>query len=85
MVYTRGTCNLLFEKDGVLVATFKGAGKVAGYGTNVATFSLELPETGTALFEAAMQGQGSSLVNVVYDLFFWVKMPPMSANRCASA
>jgi|SoiMethySBSTD1v2_1073268.scaffolds.fasta_scaffold136324_1 hypothetical protein len=80
MVYTRGTCNLLLEKDGVLVEKIRGAGKPSLYGTNVATFNLELPQTGAPIFEAAMQGEGSSLVNVVYDLFFWVKMPPMTAR-----
>lgn len=80
LVYTRGTCNLLLEKDGVIVEKVRGAGKPSLYGTNVATFNLELSQTGKPIFEEAMQGQGSSLVNVVYDLFFWVKMPPMTAR-----
>ena len=32
------------------------------------------------MFDAAMKGDGASLVSVVYDLSFWVKLPPLTAE-----
>ena len=46
----------------------------------MATFAVELSPEGAAVFEAAMQGKGASMVSVVYDLYFWVKLPPLTAD-----
>jgi hypothetical protein len=80
LTFTRGKVNLLLEKDGVLIEKVMGAGKPSLYGNNVATFAVELTPEGAAVFEAAMQGKGASMVSVVYDLYFWVKLPPLKAE-----
>jgi hypothetical protein len=80
MTFTKGTVKLLLEKDGVLIENVKSAGKPSFYGPNVATFAVELTPEGAAVFNAAMKGEGASLVSVVYDLSFWVKLPPLTAD-----
>src|SRR5215207_640240 len=80
MTFTKGTVKLLLEKDGVLIEDVKSAGMPSFYGPNVATFAVELTPEGAAVFDAAMKGQGASLVSVVYDLSFWVKLPPLTAE-----
>ena len=80
LTFTKGKVNLLLEKDGVLIEKVMGAGKTSYYGNNVATFAVELTPEGAAVFEAAMQGRGASMVSVVYDLYFWVKLPPLRAE-----
>lgn len=80
ITYTRGTVRLLLEENGVLIEKVRSAGKPALYGRNVACFALELTPEGATVLEAAMQGQGASAVSVVYDLHFWVKLPPLSAT-----
>ncbi|WP_216324515.1 hypothetical protein [Deinococcus aestuarii] len=79
LTYTRGTVRLLLEENGVLVEKVRGAGKPSLYGNNVAAFMVELSPEGATVIEAAMQGQGASAVQVVYDLHFWVKLPPILA------
>jgi hypothetical protein len=79
ITYTRGTVRLLLEENGVLIEKVRTAGKPSLYGRNVACFALELTPEGATVLEAAMQGQGASAVSVVYDLYFWVKLPPISA------
>lgn len=80
MTYVRGTAGMLLEKDDVLIEKVLGAGKPSLYGSNVASFAVELTPEGTAVFEAAMQGQGASMVSVVYQIYFWVKLPPLEAT-----
>jgi hypothetical protein len=80
LTFTKGKVNMLLEKDGVLIEKVMGAGKPSLYGNNVATFAVELSPEGAAVFEAAMQGKGASMVAVVYDLYFWVKLPPLTAT-----
>ncbi len=80
VTFTKGKVNMLLEKDGVLIEKVMGAGKPSLYGNNVATFAVELTPSGAAVFEAAMQGKGASMVSVVYDLYFWVKLPPIKAH-----
>jgi hypothetical protein len=80
MTFTKGTVKLLLEKDGVLIEKVTSAGKPSLYGNNVATFAIELTAAGAAVFDAAMKKQGASMVSVVYDLNFWVKLPPLTAT-----
>jgi hypothetical protein len=80
ITFTKGKVNMLLEKDGVLIEKVMGAGKPSLYGDNVATFAVELTPEGAAVFEAAMQGKGASMVAIVYDLHFWVKLPPLTAR-----
>lgn len=80
ITYVKGDVNLLLEKDGVLIEKVMGAGHPSLYGNNVASFAVELSPEGAAVFEAAMQGAGASMVSVVYKLHFWVKLPPLTAT-----
>jgi hypothetical protein len=80
LTYVRGTVGMLMEKDGILIEKVMGAGKPSLYGNNVASFAVELTPEGTSVFEAAMQGQGASMVSVVYQVYFWVKLPPLQAT-----
>ena len=67
------------EENGVLIEKVRGAGKPSLYGRNVACFALEFTPEGATVFEAAMQGKGASMVAVIDDLYFWVKLPPLKA------
>lgn len=80
ITYTGGTVRLLLEENGVLIEKVRSAGKPSLYGRNVACFALELTPEGATVLEAAMQGQGASAVSVVYDMRFWVKLPPLTAT-----
>lgn len=80
ITYSSGTVRLLLEENGTLIEKVRSAGKPSLYGRNVACFALELTPEGATIFEAAMQGQGASAVSVVYDLRFWVKLPPVTAT-----
>lgn len=80
LTYSSGTVRLLLEENGTLIEKVRSAGKPSLYGRNVACFALELTPEGATVFEAAMQGQGASAVSVVYDLRFWVKLPPVTAT-----
>lgn len=80
ITYSSGTVRLLLEENGTLIEKVRSAGKPSLYGRNVACFALELTPEGATVFEAAMQGQGASAVSVVYDLRFWVKLPPVTAT-----
>src|SRR5215207_5826917 len=53
ITYTRGTVNMLLEKDGVLIERVRGAGKPSLFGNNVATFMVELTPEGATVFEGA--------------------------------
>lgn len=78
--YTKGSANLLIsDENNVLVEKVRGAGKPSLYGNNVASFSVDLSEFGAPVFEAALQGQGG-FVQVVYDLYFSAKLPPIKAR-----
>jgi hypothetical protein len=77
--YTRGTVKMMLEENGVLIEKVRSAGKPSLYGSNNAAFMVELTPEGATIFEAAMQGEGASAISVVYDLYFWVKLPPMKA------
>lgn len=80
ITYTRGSVRMLLEQDGKVIQTIKSAGKPTLFGNNVASFALELTQDGTAIFEAAMQGEGASAISLVYDLYFWTKLPTLSAH-----
>lgn len=79
LTYTGGTANLNIGEGGTLVEKVRGAGKPSLYGSNVATFWVELTKAGSTVFEQALQGQGG-FVSVVYDLQIWAKLPPVTAR-----
>jgi hypothetical protein len=71
--YTKGTSALLYPETFVK-RTVPNGGKPSLFGNNVSTFALELTQEGATFFEQAMQGQGGA-VSIVYDLWFWARMP----------
>ena len=70
---------LLSEDDGTLIEAVKTAGKPSLFGRNIAAFMIELTPEGATLFEQALQGKGG-VVQVVYDLYFWAKLPELYAR-----
>lgn len=80
MTYTKGTSNLLI-KDGAggMVQAVRGAGKPSLFGRNISCFMLELSDRGATVFEQALQGKGG-VVQVVYDLDMWAKLPPLEGR-----
>jgi hypothetical protein len=77
LTYTKGETKLFVAgSDGTFVQKLNNPGKPSLFGNNVATFALELTEDGATFFEQAMQGAGGA-VSVVYDLWFWARLPPI--------
>jgi hypothetical protein len=77
LTYTKGETKLFVAgSDGTFVQKLNNPGKPSLFGNNVATFALELNEDGATFFEQAMQGAGGA-VSVVYDLWFWARLPPI--------
>jgi hypothetical protein len=76
--YTKGTNSLLYP-EGLVTKVIPNGGKPSLFGNNVSTFALELPPEGATFFEQAMQGQGGA-VSIVYDLWFWARLPPIRIN-----
>jgi hypothetical protein len=85
ITYTKGEVKLFVAgSDGTFVEKLHNPGKPSLYGSNITTFALELSQEGATFFEQAMQGQGGS-VSVVYDLWFWAKLPPIKVNASFNA
>jgi hypothetical protein len=85
ITYTKGEVKLFVAgSDGTFVEKLNNPGKPSLYGNNVTTFALELTQEGATFFEQAMQGKGGS-VSVVYDLWFWSKLPPITVNAWFNA
>jgi len=80
LTYTGGTVNLnISDGGGALVDSVHGAGKPSLFGSNVATFWVELTKAGATVFEAAMKGEGG-FVSIVYDMTIMAKLPPITAR-----
>lgn len=72
--YTEGTAKLLIkDADNKLVEKVVNPGKPSLYGKNITSFSLELSEDGTPVFEKALQG-GGGFVQVAYTLKTWARL-----------
>ena len=82
--YTQGTSSLQYP-EGLVTKTLRNGAPPSLFGNNVTTFALELPPEGATFFEQAMQGSGGA-VSVVYDLWFWARLPAVeiTANFNAS-
>jgi hypothetical protein len=79
-IYTSGEALLnLFNDSKELVQSKFNPGQPSLYGNNITSFSLELTPEGATLAEAALQGKGG-VVQVVYKLKFWAKLPPLSVH-----
>jgi hypothetical protein len=76
--YTKGT-NALLYPEGLVTKMIPNSGKPSLFGNNVSTFALELPPEGATFFEQAMQGSGGA-VSIVYDLWFWARLPEITMD-----
>ena len=75
ITYTKGETKLFVAgSDGTFVEKLNNPGKPSLYGNNVTAFALELSEEGATFFEQAMQGAGGA-ASIIYDLWFWTKLP----------
>ncbi|HTE24171.1 hypothetical protein [Flavitalea sp.] len=75
--WTKGSAKLVMEAaDGTMIEKIWSPGKPSLFGRNIATFTMELSAEGATLFEQALQGKGG-VVSIVYDLFTFVKLPPI--------
>jgi hypothetical protein len=81
--FTKGTTALLYP-EGLVTKMIPNGGKPSLFGNNVATFALELPPEGATFFEQAMQGQGGA-VSIVYDLWFWARLPAVNIRAFFNA
>jgi hypothetical protein len=78
--FTRGNSTLLLlDNGGALVEKISSAGKPSLYGHNVSAFNAQVSPTGAAVLEAAMQGAGG-VAQVIYDLYFVTKIPPIGGH-----
>ena len=85
ITYLKGTASLLLsEEGGTLIEAVKSAGKPSLFGKNITSFMVEFTPEGATLFEQALQGQGG-VVQVVYDLYFTVKLPPLTGRAWFNA
>jgi len=79
-IYTAGEAVLnLFNDEKDLVQSKFNPGQPSLFGNNVTSFALELTPEGAALAKQALQGKGG-LVQVVYKLKFWAKLPPFQVH-----
>jgi hypothetical protein len=79
-IYTSGEAVLnLFNDEKDLVQSKFNPGQPSLFGNNVTSFALELTPEGAALAKQALQGKGG-VVQVVYKLKFWAKLPPFQVH-----
>lgn len=79
-IYTSGETLLnLFNDSKDLVQSKFNPGQPSLFGNNVTCMGLELTPEGATLAEAALQGKGG-VVQVVYKLKFWAKLPPLTVH-----
>jgi hypothetical protein len=77
ITYTRGTAKLNVENiSSKFIETVFNPGKPSLYGRNITPFTLELTDIGATFFEQALQNKGG-FVQVAYDLYCVVKLPPI--------
>jgi hypothetical protein len=83
ITYTKGTASLQYP-EGLVTKTLRNGAPPSLFGNNVTTFALELPPEGATFFEQAMQGSGGA-VSVVYDLWFWARLPEVDITASFNA
>jgi hypothetical protein len=85
VTYTRGTAKLqLLDSGGLLVQKIQNPGSPSLFGHNITSFTCELSPEGATLCEQALQGKGG-IAQVIYDLNFMVKLPPIAGRVWFSA
>lgn len=83
ITYTKGTTSLKYAEN-FAQKQVPNTAAPSLYGNNVCTFALELTQNGATFFEQAMQGQGGA-VSVVYDLWFWARLPEVNIHAAFNA
>lgn len=80
ITYTRGSAKLNIENiSEKFVESVFNPGKPSLYGRNLTPFTVELTDVGATFFEQALQNKGG-FVQVSYDLYCPVKLPPIEAR-----
>ena len=80
IAYTKGTAKLNIENISTkFVEKVFNPGKPSLYGRNITPFTVELTDLGATFFEQALQNKGG-FVQVAYDLYCPVKLPPLTAT-----
>ncbi|NJR51551.1 MAG: hypothetical protein HC780_20150 [Leptolyngbyaceae cyanobacterium CSU_1_3] len=80
ITYTKGTAKLNIESiSDKFVETVFNPGKPSLYGRNITPFTIELTDLGATFFEQALQNKGG-FVQVAYDLYCVVKLPPIKVD-----
>lgn len=80
LAFTRGTSSIqILDSGGKMVQSVRSPGAPALYGKMITPFTAELSPEGAALLEASLQGQGG-VVQVVYDVWLPVALPPVEAT-----
>lgn len=78
--YTRGAAKLqMLDSGGGLVEEIQSPGAPSLYGKMITPFTVELSPEGATLAEQALQDKGG-VIQVIYDLFTPVKLPPVSVT-----
>jgi len=83
VTYTKGSTSLHYN-TGLVDKEVPNGAPPSLFGNNICTFALELPPEGATFFEQAMQGQGGA-VSVVYDLWFWARLPQVHITAAFNA
>ena len=78
--YTKGQAQLqMLDSGGAMVEKIQNPGAPSLYGRMITPFTVELSPEGATLAEQALQDKGG-IVQVIYDLFTPVKLPPLRVN-----
>ncbi|HEY0726708.1 MAG TPA: hypothetical protein VGD38_01480 [Pyrinomonadaceae bacterium] len=78
--YTRGAAKLqMLDSGGGLVEKIQNPGAPSLYGHMITPFTVELSPGGATLAEEALQDKGG-IIQVIYDLFTPVKLPPVTVT-----
>lgn len=75
-----GTVTLVLTEDGKYIEKIRGGGKPSLYGRNIASFMMELSLIATAVFKKALSTGAGSGIQVVYELNYFGRLPPMKAR-----
>jgi hypothetical protein len=80
MTYTHGTAAINVQNlSNKFVEKVFNPGKPSLFGNNITPFSVELTDMGSTFFSQALQNQGG-FVQVAYDLYGPVKLPPLKVS-----
>jgi hypothetical protein len=78
--YTKGTAGLqMLDSGGAMVEKIQNPGAPSLYGRMITPFTVEFSPEGATLAEQALQDKGG-VVQVIYDLFTPVKLPPLTVT-----